>query len=416
MKTWIVSYADALFISSQERLVESAHQYSINEIRSWDRDWLERTSFYSLHQAILDLKRGAGYWLWKPFIIEETLKEMEDGDVVIYSDAGIEIIGDLSPLIDLCLQKRGILLFAGHYDDVGAPGPNQCYKWTKRDCFVLMGCDEARYYQGQMLDASFMVLAKTERSVAFIREWIHYCTQGQILTDLPNRCGLPNLAGFIEHRHDQSILSILAIREGVEFFRHPSQHGNHLKDEPYREPGEWTRKPYGADGIYFNSPYKTLLNHHRGALGQKDLTLHLSRRIRAGQQQVFEVWASAKNMKEWLVPPGYRALAADVDFCVGGKYRLTIMERSSEVEIDLEGEYIEICPPERLVYTWPWDMRVTVEFHNQGDCTEVALLHESFPSEKIRDLHATGWNLCLDRLANDFPASLPEWDAATGSG
>jgi uncharacterized protein YndB with AHSA1/START domain len=349
MKIWIVSYADALFLASQGRLVESARRYRINEIRSWNRDSLERTSFYSLHKAILDLKRGAGYWLWKPFIIEETLKEMEDGDVVIYSDAGIEIVGELSPLIDLCLQKSGILLFAGHYDDLGAPGPNLCYKWTKRDCFVLMGCDEPHYHQGQLLDASFMVLAKTERSIAFIREWLFYCAQSQILTDDPNRCG----------------------------------------------------------GIYCNSPYKTLLSHHRGIIGQKDLILRLSRRIPAPQQQVFEVWASAKNMKKWLVPPGYAALAAEVDFCVGGKYRLTVRELSNEVQIDLEGKYIEICPPERLVYTWPWDTRVTVEFQNDGDSTVVVLLHESFPSEKIRELHATEWNLCLDRLANDFPASIP---------
>jgi uncharacterized protein YndB with AHSA1/START domain len=405
MKTWIVSYANASFLSSQERLIESALRHHINKTRSWNRELLERTTLYKMHHAILDLPRGAGYWLWKPFIIKETLKEMGNGDVLIYSDAGVEIIGDLSPLIDLCLEKSQILLFAGHYDDVGAPGPNLCGKWTKRDCFVFMDCDEPRYHQGRMLDASFIVLARTKKTMAFVREWLLYCSQSQLLTDHPNVCGLPNIPGFIEHRHDQSILSILALREEIEIFRHPSQYGNHLKDGPYREPGEWVRYPYGAKGIYYNSPYKTLLRHHRGALGRKDLLIRLSRVIPARQSEVFEAWMTAKSLKEWLVPAGYAALSAEIDFRVGGKYLLIVMELPNGRPINLAGEYIEVRPPEKIVCNWPWGTRLTVDFHDLGDSTELFLTHEPFPSEKIRDRHATGWNASLDKLAERFSAS-----------
>src|SRR5262249_22978056 len=157
------------------------------------------------------------------------------------------------------------------------PGPNICSKWTKRDCFVFMDCDESRHHRGQMVDASFMLLVKTERSIAFIREWFLYCSQRHLLTDQPNICGSPNLPDFVEHRHDQSILSLMANRDGIELFRHPSQHGNHLKEERYREPGEWTRYPYGSRGIYYNSPYKTLLYHHRCKTGRPDLQVRLRR-------------------------------------------------------------------------------------------------------------------------------------------
>jgi hypothetical protein len=216
-----------------------------------------------MHKRVLDLRRGSGYWLWKPFIIKETLKEMSPGDVLIYSDSGIEIVADVSPLISLCLQRGHILLFDGHYDDVGAPGPNVCGRWTKRDCFVFMDCDSPRFHQARMLDASLLVLPKTAAAEAFIREWLLYCCQPCLLTDRPNVCGLPNLPEFIEHRFDQSILSLLAIRDGIESFRHPSQYGNHLKGDSFRQAGEWTRFPYGSKGVYHNSPYGTLLDHHR---------------------------------------------------------------------------------------------------------------------------------------------------------
>lgn len=130
-----------------------------------------------------------------------------------------------------------------------------------------MGCDEPRLHRGQMLDASLLVLVNHERSRAFVREWLAACTQSRILTDEPNVCGLANLPGFLDHRHDQSVLSLLATRDGMEIFRHPSQNGNHAKDESVRQPGEWTRHRYGYGGIFHNSPYPTLLNHHKNRPG-----------------------------------------------------------------------------------------------------------------------------------------------------
>lgn len=384
--------------------MESAIRYAINELRPWGRDALERTVLYKLYHSTLDLPRGGGYWLWKPFIIKEALKEVNIGDIVIYADAGIEIIGDLSPLLNLALQK-GILLFAGHYDDIGSPGPNICSKWTKRDCFVFMDSDEPRYYQSQMLDASFLVLVKTEKSVAFIREWFLYCSQPQLLTDQPNVCGCPNLSDFIEHRHDQSILSLLAARDGIELFRHPSKYGNHLKMEPYRQSGEWTRYLYGSRGIYYNSPYETLLNHHRGHLGKQNLPpVSIHRTISIPQHEVFYAWTKPEELKKWLGNGGYIPMKFEVDLQVGGKYCLKMRDARNEKLLVIEGEYIEVVPAKRLVYSWPGSTRISVEFSERGSSTEVILVHEGFSDERNRYRHLISWNAALDRLAETLSA------------
>ena len=40
------------------------------------------------HKEIFDNSRGNGLWLWKPYLIQRTLRECSDGDVVFYADSG----------------------------------------------------------------------------------------------------------------------------------------------------------------------------------------------------------------------------------------------------------------------------------------------------------------------------------------
>jgi hypothetical protein len=255
MKIYLVSYANERFVPDQALLAASALRFGVTDVRPWSQQMLHRTAFYSENKAILDLERGAGYWLWKPFIISETLKEMEEGDCLIYSDSGMKVVADLTPLFRIALE-RDLVFFSG---------TGQCRQWTKRDCFYFLNADEPLFHEAQMVDASFLVLAKNSFVNSFMAEWLKSCRDPRILTDEPNTSGLPDLPGFIEHRHDQSVLSIFARRGNFEMFRHPSQFGNHSKSPEYRVAGEWTGIPYASEPFQ-NSPYGTLLDHHRGKL------------------------------------------------------------------------------------------------------------------------------------------------------
>ena len=80
--------------------------------------------------------------------------------------------------------------------------------------------------------------------------------------DIPNVCGVDNFPDFREHRHDQSVLSLLSVKHKLEIFRDPSQYGKYLKMPEFREKGEFLPEPY-KDSVYLNSPYQTLINWHR---------------------------------------------------------------------------------------------------------------------------------------------------------
>ncbi len=261
MTSYLTSFATAKYRTSLAVLIGTAVRHGIDEVRPWRPEDLRSLDFFRAHQAVLEQPRGAGYWLWKPFIIREVLREARNGDPVVYADAGVAITDSLGKLFALCREKE-MLLFVGHYDGVCGQ-PNVCRAWTKRDCFVLTGCDAPRYHEARMLDAAFIVLTKSERVQRLVDEWLSYCCDSRILTDSPNTCGQPNLPGFVDHRHDQSVLSLLAARDRLELFRGPSQFGNHCKVEHVRVAGEWLRQPYGTDEIYANSEYGTLLFHHR---------------------------------------------------------------------------------------------------------------------------------------------------------
>tara|TARA_R110002124_G_scaffold149793_6_gene315978 strand:- start:3731 stop:4360 length:630 start_codon:yes stop_codon:yes gene_type:complete len=166
-------------------------------------------------------RRGSGYWLWKPYLVNEALQTAEDGDIIIYTDAAVHFVRDPQPLLELA-DLRSIVLF-GH----GA----RLSEYTKRDTFVLLESDESVFWNTRMLTATFQVYKANEQSRNFVKEWLEMCSDARILTDLENQCGLPNFPDFKAHRHDQSVLSILAKKHGIEPFPDPSQFGNSARSE-----------------------------------------------------------------------------------------------------------------------------------------------------------------------------------------
>jgi hypothetical protein len=252
---YLVNFANNNFYGSQARLNASAPKFGIDKIFSYQEKDIIGTEFYQKNQEILDMPRGAGYWIWKPYIILGALSKVNENDIVVYSDSGIEIIGHLDPLFEICHKQGGILLFQthGHLNRT----------WTKRDCFVLMDADSAEYWDAQQLMGGFSIFLKNERNIKFVEEWLHYCCNKNIVTDIPNVCGLANLPGFRAHRHDQSVLSLLSVKHNIEIYRDPSQWGNTNKMEAYKVPKEFTRDRGVLSFPYTNSPYGTLLSHHR---------------------------------------------------------------------------------------------------------------------------------------------------------
>ena len=193
--------------------------------------------FYEKNRAILSQSRGHGYWLWKPYFIQRTLAQVSEGDYVFYCDAGSYFIKPITPLLELS---------AAHGHDLMAFELRHLERaWTKRDAFILMDCDTPRYADTLQRMAGFSLWQKSAFTMNFIREYLSFAQDERIITDMENQCGHLNHPEFKEHRHDQSIFSLLTKRYEVAAYRDPTQWGNELR------------------ALYPNSPYDQLLEHTR---------------------------------------------------------------------------------------------------------------------------------------------------------
>jgi hypothetical protein len=173
--------------------IDKIIEYNFDDI---DKDFLNRNK-----ETINNSLRGLGSFFWKPYFVEKTLNELNEGDFLIYADSGSIFLKDIKPLLAYMDElKKDILCFQL---------PLIEKQWTKRDTFVLMNCDSEEYSKSSQILATFFILRKSEDGLFFIREWKDYCCDSRVLSDKPNTMGIENYDGFIEHRHDQSVLSLL---------------------------------------------------------------------------------------------------------------------------------------------------------------------------------------------------------------
>ena len=242
----------------QRRLIDSAKKFNFTSITSWNRANLVKSGFYKKHQTVLDQSHGAGYWLWKPYIILEKFEELNDGDFLFYLDADRKIIADPAPLFEICTRNNGILLF------FEKDTTHTCKYWIKRDVFHFRNLDGAQYHHAPITIGGIQLYQKNEFSQEFLEKLLYWCTYNpSILTDEANICGKPNLEGFIEHRHDQSILSILRVKHGIEGYRIPTQYGDRHKIGTIRKTTDWLPEGKYSENVFENSPYDTILFHGR---------------------------------------------------------------------------------------------------------------------------------------------------------
>jgi uncharacterized protein YndB with AHSA1/START domain len=137
--------------------------------------------------------------------------------------------------------------------------------------------------------------------------------------------------------------------------------------------------------------------------GEADV-LRLVRRLPAPIERVFAAWSSAAALARWFVcAPAWTATVTS-DFRVGGQYRVEMRQGDRLVGV-AAGEYREIDPPRKLVFTWRSEGRVgvrhsvvTIELRAVGDATELSLMHDLAPTTPAGRAHAEGWDGCLASL------------------
>jgi|SRR6185295_2659860 len=136
------------------------------------------------------------------------------------------------------------------------------------------------------------------------------------------------------------------------------------------------------------------------------ITLRLRRKFSKPPAQVFQAWTQPEALKRWWCPPGWHPAEITVDVRVNGPYRIGMRRASDGKLVAIEGQFVEVAPPHKLVYSWRWrgafeqmpETRVTVEFLPADGGTEIVLTHDNFPDVASWQQHRGGWIAACDRM------------------
>ena len=134
--------------------------------------------------------------------------------------------------------------------------------------------------------------------------------------------------------------------------------------------------------------------------------LEVVRTIKAPLAQVYAAWTDPAQLRQWFGPKKVKTLELVADVRVGGEFRWRCLSPEGE-DMTVEGEYRELQPNKKVVFTWQWqdddDWKthrsvVTVHLAERDDGTEVRLVHEGLPSEQSKSGHTGGWESALEKL------------------
>lgn len=212
MKTVFITFADRKLAPTLKIIKKEAVDSGFfDEVKVFDERTFDKEYWQRYHSFYEQNPRGFGYWIWKPYIIKRELERMNDGDVLVYLDAGCKI---------------------------NAFGKENYYRYidylnTKQDiiCFEHQNCFEKQYSKTSLLSffhfennndfidsrqkiATVILIKKTKSSMDFVVEWFEIMHNNfSIIDDSPS--ALPEMPEFIAHRHDQSVFSALCYKYGI---------------------------------------------------------------------------------------------------------------------------------------------------------------------------------------------------------
>lgn len=194
MKRVFITFGDTNYKQSLLRIKAEAEQTGLfDEVRCYTPcDLPDSFNVYAKKY-----KRGYGYWMWKPWIIKDTLNNLGPDGVVVYTDAGCKVFPhtDWHKYFRIVEKKKGIFFIA--------LGKNK--RWCKRMVPDYFNISNGFWQRARQIQATFMIVKQND----VIDKWCNLAEKHpELFIDVPVDQKQKECPDFIEHRHDQSVLTV----------------------------------------------------------------------------------------------------------------------------------------------------------------------------------------------------------------
>jgi uncharacterized protein YndB with AHSA1/START domain len=144
-------------------------------------------------------------------------------------------------------------------------------------------------------------------------------------------------------------------------------------------------------------------------------TIRLHRVVHAPPERVYRAFLDANAMVKWLPPNGFTGQVHHLDAKVGGTYRMSFTNFTTEKSHSFGGEYLELTPNERIRHTdrfddpnLPGEMQTTITLKQVSVGTELNIVQEGVPAVIPAEACYLGWQESLTLLRKLVEAEIPD--------
>lgn len=144
-------------------------------------------------------------------------------------------------------------------------------------------------------------------------------------------------------------------------------------------------------------------------------TVKLHRVFTSKPERVYKAFIDPAAMCKWLPPNGFTGTVHEMDARVGGSYKMSFTNFSTGSSHSFGGEFVEMVPNEKLVYTdsfddpnLPGEMRTTIEIKQVSVGVEINITQEGIPDMIPVEACYLGWQESLALLKLLVEAEIPD--------
>jgi len=135
-------------------------------------------------------------------------------------------------------------------------------------------------------------------------------------------------------------------------------------------------------------------------------TVRFHRVLKAPPERVFRAFTTPEAMAKWIPPHGFTCKVHHMEPRVGGTFRMSFTNFTTQQSHSFGGEYVELVPDELLRYTDKFDdpglpgvMQVTISLKPVSCGTELSIVQEGIPDVIPVEMCYLGWQESLTLLS-----------------
>ena len=209
MKKYAITYGNDNYKIQREFFKETAVKSTFfDEVRIFNADDIN-SQFAIKTGGRFTMKKGGGYWLWKPYLIKKMFDEMNNNDLLFYFDAGSMVNSKGKSRFEDYVE----MLFDSETGTIDFELPYREYQYTLQETFNYFKSPENIINTNQLM-STILIFRKCAHSSQLVNTWYDVaCNNPVLFTDEFE--DLPQCEAFVAHRHDQSIFSVIRKQYGA---------------------------------------------------------------------------------------------------------------------------------------------------------------------------------------------------------